>query len=355
MKTWNAIHAIAPSTGDDLWTYVDDGFPFGETYGEGLSEPFVWLDGDEVAALATRYQGGGYSDREVVRLAAGSGASEGTIDITGLGSSTSHITQRGAQLATSGYLHNIDGNTFVEVDIHDRATGSTWGGYTGDVFGVPTLGRSRLYIAGRNIGSVAGGDDHDHEVVAFDTSTQCPPLPQAPQVDACVPIWRAALDGVVQPVVIGEDPSVLFVGTSAGTLVALDAATGATRWTATVGSPISQPPALAKGMLYVPTDAGELVAVPAGGCGAPTCPAAWRGTASGPITAQPAVAGGVVYAGASDGVVTAFPAASPGGATWSPAWTSPAPSAGGGSVKGLAISTGSLYVSRDGGVARYAP
>ena len=59
-----------------------------------------------------------------------------------------------------------------------------------------------------------------------------------------------------------------------------------------MGANVSATPALAGGVLYVPTADGDLVAVDAAGCGAATCEPLWSAAIDGTaITEQPAVSG----------------------------------------------------------------
>ena len=60
--------------------------------------------------------------------------------------------------------------------------------------------------------------------------------------------------------VLGE---ALYVGTNAGTMYALDPATGAIQWSTSVGAAISAPAAVADGTVFVPTADGRLVALDA--------------------------------------------------------------------------------------------
>ena len=296
-----SLLAIGRSSGEGLWSRpIDPAHPSALRW---LSAPMVRRDTDEVAVVASTYQAGGIVNDRYPRYVGATGE-----PLAVLGAAGQLATQRGSRLASTG-TDNTSAGSFSSVGVSDRDAGTGWGGFVSSS-GTPTLGEDLLYVAGGNV------------VSAYDPSTPCPAIPEAPSYRGCLPTWSSTLDGGVQPVVIGENPSTLYVGTRAGSLYALNAATGATRWRATIGSPVAQAAALAKGILYVPTDGGSLAALPAAGCGASTCPVTWRGTADGPITAQPAVAGGVVYAGSESGRVTAFDAEGCGAATCSPSWTS---------------------------------
>jgi outer membrane protein assembly factor BamB len=98
------------------------------------------------------------------------------------------------------------------------------------------------------------------------------------------PVWATPTDGTPTVPMLSPDGTSLFVRTDAGTLYALDAATGAVQWTATGLSPGGKP-ALADGILWVPS--GSLViAYVAAGCEAPTC-SPWLTTFMGTPTDQP--------------------------------------------------------------------
>jgi outer membrane protein assembly factor BamB len=119
---------------------------------------------------------------------------------------------------------------------------------------------------------------------------------------------------------------------------------------AAVGAAVEQPPALAGGTLFVPTSSG-LVALAAGGCGAPTCPLLWSAPAGGPLGVQPAVAGDVVFTGAGSGAVRAFATGGCGAPTCSPLWSA---DAGAAVTAPPVVSNGRLLVgTADGRVVAY--
>jgi outer membrane protein assembly factor BamB len=86
------------------------------------------------------------------------------------------------------------------------------------------------------------------------------------------------------------------------------------QWTATVPSGFAARPAVANGVMFVGSNAGELVALDANGVqncsGTPkTCAPLWTGLTGGAIDfSSPAVYGGVVYVGSEDGKLYAFDA-----------------------------------------------
>ena len=241
------------------------------------------------------------------------------------------------------------------IEITDLATG-VWSTSRVDLSDQPadtpfdvTLGRERVYQSGFG---VADSATFTREVavrafpVTGGTST-CGP-PEWPQF-ACA-LWTTGVGPAPTAPVVGPDEEEIYVGTGAGTVVALDAATGAIRWSVDVGAAVSTPPALAEGVLYAGTAAGTLVAVDAHGCGAATCRPLWTATGGpAPIATQPAVAGtgadAVVYVGATDGTVRGHAAAGCGKRTCrEPLWTA---TAGGPITGGPIISGGRVYVGTE--------
>jgi outer membrane protein assembly factor BamB len=91
-----------------------------------------------------------------------------------------------------------------------------------------------------------------------------------------------------------------YAETDNGTFYALDAATGALRWGASVtsGSSISTP-AVVNGVLYFTASDGYLYAFNAAGCGAMTCAPLWKVYLQNFQAVDPMVANGVIYVGAN--------------------------------------------------------
>jgi outer membrane protein assembly factor BamB/tetratricopeptide (TPR) repeat protein len=96
---------------------------------------------------------------------------------------------------------------------------------------------------------------------------------------------------VSSPLVVGE---VVYVGSTEGTLYALDAATGQGMWTFSTGAEIRAAPAFAEGVVYVGSMDGKLYALDAA-TGEKRC----ESNAVGPISASPVVAGDKVLVGSS--------------------------------------------------------
>jgi outer membrane protein assembly factor BamB len=168
------------------------------------------------------------------------------------------------------------------------------------------------------------------------------------------PTWATPTDGTTAtPPVLSDDEATTYVGTDAGTLYAVDTSDGAVRWTAALGSAVTDAPALAGGRLYVPTAGGDLAVLDAAGCGgATTCAPLWTAPAGSSITQQPAVANGVVFTGSADGSLHAFAAAGCGAASCPALWTATTGSA----VTGApAVSQGRLFAgTADGRLVAYA-
>jgi outer membrane protein assembly factor BamB len=178
--------------------------------------------------------------------------------------------------------------------------------------GEMTIGTQGVFHAGNGLLPASGGGVTQGGGVRrfpLDAQTGCGPPSAA--VFAC-PTWATPLT-TVSGVVIGPG-EVLYVGRVGGAVVALDGATGAVLWETPVGADVSATPALADGVLYVPTADGDLVAVDAGGCGAPTCEPLWSAAIDRTaISEQPAVSGdsadAVVFVGTAGGTVAAVAAA----------------------------------------------
>jgi hypothetical protein len=234
------------------------------------------------------------------------------------------LASRGSRLVTwsvagSGlWLYQV---TFLHVvDLADPAAG-----WTGMVTTTPatappaTLGTARVYLAGDAATTVGPTGVLAYPVAAPEVCVPPRPYPWPPVPIPC-PLWVAPT--VASPVgapVLDPDEAVVYMGTEDGTLLALDTVDGHELWRASLGAAPSAQPALADGWLYVPLTDGELVVVPAGGCGRATCRPAWRAEL-GAAAVQPAVAGGVVFAGTDAGGVLAFRAAGCGRHKCRPLW-----------------------------------
>lgn len=242
----------------------------------------------------------------------------------------------------------------VADDIDDRGTTSR--GQTAFQWPAPmSLGQDRIYGSAFGVASTGpGNEDLVHGVRAYALSggtTDC-----GPSFDpnfAC-PLWVAPLPDLGTAPVIDEGETTVFVGTKAGTVHAVDTATGAINWSTSVGTPVNVPPALAYGTLFVGTAGGNLVALDASS-GAEL----WRGATGSGVVEQPAVAGGVVFTASSTGFDPAtgslrgFDAAGCGSASCTPLWSAETSSR----ITGApAISAGTLFVgTQDGRLLAYRP
>ena len=152
--------------------------------------------------------------------------------------------------------------------------------------------------------------------------------------------------------VLSDDLATVFVGTDAGVVYAVEVASGAVVWTADVGSSVAAAPAVADGVLLVPTSSSGLVALSADGCGASTCGVEWTTASSAAVLRQPVAAGGAVWAAADDGVLAAYPTGGCGTAVCDPVWQV---DLGTSFTAPLAIGSGRLFATVDGTMHVFAP
>jgi outer membrane protein assembly factor BamB len=264
-----------------------------------------------------------------------------------------------------GHLESFRGNTALALDYNPDTRTDLFEVTPGDDLGgtysprIPAAGP--LTFGGSVYQAGYGATTNDpHADIVYGNGVRAyqrtDPRRECPDGFACAN-WATPVDGARStPVVLGVPSpgpeTTVYTATSAGTLYALDAGTGVVRWTAALGFPASQPPALADGVLYAPRDDGKLVALAAGGCGAATCSPLWIGdVGAGPIPTQPSVAGGAVFVGAPFGLAV-FRAAGCGAATCDPvreiAMSQPSGAA--------AVSGGVVYVgTRSGALIALAP
>jgi outer membrane protein assembly factor BamB len=162
------------------------------------------------------------------------------------------------------------------------------------------------------------------------------------------PNWGVALGGSTSTApVLSDDESIAYVGTDAGTVYAIDTTAHSVIWSKSIGSAVTDSPALADGTLFVPSAAGPLFALDAA-----TGTIEWAGSAGSKITRQPAVAGGVVFTGSANGTVAAYAAAGCGANLCPKLWSA---SAGSEITGAPAVSAGRLYVGTAAGrVVAYA-
>jgi outer membrane protein assembly factor BamB len=215
-----------------------------------------------------------------------------------------------------------------------------------------TLGTDSLYHAGVGILATEPGDSaQGFAVRAFSLDERrpgCGPVPTVgpggpstgPYEVEC-PLWVTPVDGTPTAPVLSPDHSTLYVRTSAGTLYALDAATGEVLWTGT-GLGDAGRIVWSREMVYVPTGDGRIVAFIAQGCDAATCLPYWSyPTGTSERVSDLAVAGTVLYATAGQ-TAYAFEAGGCRSMVCSPLWSGP----GTGSP---VVSDGHLYVRSPSG------
>ena len=156
----------------------------------------------------------------------------------------------------------------------DATTGATvWSASLGGAIASPTVAGSSVYVGSSNGDLVALGQSTG--TVAW-TDPVGGPVASAPAVDPVTgrvvvttqlgvvaavsaggtPVWKDDLNGALTGAMISG--GTVFVASSAGSLYAIDEATGATDWTADTGSAISASPILAYGMVTVGNKAGAV-------------------------------------------------------------------------------------------------
>lgn len=312
-----AVHTFSTTTGAELWTYDP---------GVGASQPYV--TGDEVWTSG--------SNGPTVTLNASSGALLRTV-----------VADQGLAALSDGHAVTWFHEIGTLVDVLHRPSGD-WPCCGSLLFlGAPettTLGTDAFFHAGNGfVDPLLGTAGNGVREYRIDPPSPCPFAPYG-----MCPVWATPLDGGSSTApVLGVDQATVYVGTNAGTVYAVDAATGAIEWSGAVGSAVVASPALADGVLYVPTEGNGLVVLDAAD-GTPT----WTGTTDGAaVTEQPAVAADVVYVGTAEGDVLAFGAAGCGTATCDPLWSDDL----GGAVTGApAVSNGQLFVgTADGRLVAY--
>src|SRR5262245_32400146 len=225
----------------------------------------------------------------------------------------------------STFFRVVDQADDIGTELNDLGTGQTTR-VNGSDFGTFTLGRQRLY---RSLNGAV-------------TAYELPPAGEPHE------LWTAGLGNPTSSApVLSPDESTVYVVSSdmegkTGTLFAIDAATGATRWTGYLGVG-GTTPAVVGDTVYVQTTSGWMIAYNSAGCGATQCPIWWeRGLApSIGATTQPAVAGDVVYTAWPDGSIVAM------GLKGEPLWWG---SAGSQAITGgPVVSAGKVYVADAGG------
>jgi outer membrane protein assembly factor BamB len=153
---------------------------------------------------------------------------------------------------------------------------------------------------------------------------------------------------VIEPYGVGGPPvavagGMVYASSEGGKMYALNAATGARRWTFNAGSPYNgiTSPTVAGGMIYAGSEEGDVYAL-----NAATGARRWTFTTGSDLDSSPAVADGLVYIGAGNGDVYALNAA-----TGHNRWTFASGSGPYGGTASPAVANGVVYVgSPDGNV-----
>ena len=332
------VHRVDAATGDHDWTWTPD-HPWVDLM--EVSAPFA-LGRRLLVGYGFGNSGGGWYG---AWLDPGTGAVADDAPVAGLVEGA-----RGTQAVSYAYsLSGVTVPVVVGYRVTDLHTGDGSGGLLTFSGGIErprglTLGTARAYHAGDGIVSPVEPDGTPvlgqgvRALPVSGGSNDCGPFP----LELTCPLWVTEVGGTPTAAVMGPGETTIYVGTSAGAVTALDAATGTELWTVDVGAAVTEPPALAGGVLYAGTASGDLVAVAADGCGQPTCQALWTATTgTAAIATQPAVAGpatdAVVYAATTAGDVVAFAAAGCGEATCdAPLWSA---------TTGSAITGGPIVVS----------
>ena len=225
------------------------------------------------------------------------------------------------------YTASLDGNLYAFPTSCVGTCTPTWAVPVGTLGtnSPPTLANGSVYIGG-----------YDGRVYAFDATTGAQlwsarvnppnvadPLNFAPAVSdgrvfvsgdrgvyafpencstVCAPLWVATtrFSPAAAPTVAGGS---VLVGDYQGTVYAIDAVTGILKWKGAV-TPTPHAIAVARGVAYVPSGRGELVAFAVAGCGETVCSPLWTSAPSGFTLFTPTIANGVVYVGALDFIYT---------------------------------------------------
>lgn len=222
----------------------------------------------------------------------------------------------------------------------------------------PTIGAEHVFVTGRGLlstdptATAVGPSVRAYALAGGHTACATAGEPPYDVTYTC-PDWSVPIDGTSSTTpVLSDDLATVFVGTDAGTVYAIEAATGAVRWTAAVGSAVTALPAVADGMVLVPTASSGLVALPADGCGAATCAPVWTASTGASIDEQPVVAGGAVFTLSAGGLLDAYAVAGCGATTCAALWSDDLVAS---ITQPMAVEDGRLFVTVDGDIHVYAP
>jgi len=351
------LYGIDKATGARRWTFTRPPFAGPDP---GTAPPFRWsigqpvVDGGRVLAWTLPFPFSPFFPTSSVMVDATTGTEvhslDGAVDATVRGRYVLiRHTSIGGELRL--VATDVDGlaSPSVAATVDDSAL-------VDDPALIPaTVGRQRLYHAGEGVATTVRDDAAPlvHGVRAFARGGgTCKQVGDFLVISLTCPAWVTVLDGApATSPVLSEDEATVWVGSAAGTVYAIDAATGAVRWSTRVGSPVAAEPAVDDDRLYVPTAAGHLVALERDGG-----EVAFTVATGAALTVQPAVAGdsgGVVITGSAVGSVHAVAAAGCGAPVCDPLWQADA----GEAITGApAISGGQVYVGTAGGrLVAYRP
>jgi len=181
----------------------------------------------------------------------------------------------------------------------------------------PTVSGGIVFVAGERLQAFAAGGCGATTCAALWTSDLFPPLP-GPQ-----PLPRVSSSPTVAGGVVYVDALKLFAYDASG----CGAPVCPPLWSSPSSSSVMSlgTPAVANGIVF--TTHGGLSAFAASGCGAAECSALWTTTVDGNPSSGPAVAGGIVFVpsdnGGGTGTLTAFRIADCSAAGCAPLWKAP--------------------------------
>jgi outer membrane protein assembly factor BamB len=344
VATDEGLYGVARATGDRLWR----GQPAGS--GQRFDGPISIVDGGLVATSGV-WSINEWGDRRTYDPATGTASGPTPSGFVDGHRGTTLLTRDETCYVFTGCITAL---TVVDLDDPAAHTSGVLGPST---YAPLTLGSLAVYQTGQGVPLVQEPQLHGTMAVRAFPLAGIGGGCGVPGMDLACPTWFTPVDGHTAPsVVIGPGEQMVYTATSAGTVYALDAGSGAVLWTGAAGAAVAETPALADGSLYVPTADGDLVVFDAAGCGAATCAPLWQAATGAAISAQPAVAGGtggVVFTTGTDGSIDAFATAGCGAPSCDPLWSTET----GSEITGApAVSGGHLYVgTADGRLISFAP
>jgi hypothetical protein len=235
--------------------------------------------------------------------------------LSALAGAGADLTQRGSLLVSTQSTGNSSMIGISRLIVTDLAGTASWNTYIAIASGhVPVstsaaVSDNRIFLG------------NESNVLAYPIAKPAA-CPTTNGVEICPPAWTYPAGSAVQfhPVVTSDHQTV--IAPTQSSIVALDTANGARRWTGTLTSKPSAAPAVAGGYVYVPTISGQLAVFSAAGCGAPTCTPVWTAQTGSSIGQPPSItSGGLVYTGSDDGSIHAYSASGCGSPTCTSLWS----------------------------------